>query len=144
MGIQEDIKELKIIMLEQEVEGKKKKEKKERIFKIPVSKKVRSAQVRKNFITVMKINDNGAIEFKKAQIDEQTIMDDGIPRLATANYILTYKRTPIVYGDILGSLSEGLIIKIETGAVTSNDKHVFADKLSNILKSDVLEDQVVS
>ena len=44
----------------------------------------------------MKINDNGEVTFKKTQIDEQTILDDGIPRLAAANSVLRYKKNPMI------------------------------------------------
>lgn len=96
MGMQEDIKELKKIVTEQSEETKNNKKKKERKFKIPGTKRVRPHQTKKNFVTIIKINDNGSIDFDKQMIDEQTIVIDGIPRLASANYVMHYKKNPII------------------------------------------------
>jgi len=74
-------------------EERKKKEKK---FKVPFGKKVGAAQKKKNFITVWKINENGHTDIKKLMIDDQTIMMDGIPRLATSQYIMYYKKNPMI------------------------------------------------
>ena len=91
MGIQEELKELKEIIQEKERPNVKEKK-----FRIPFSKKVGNAQSKKNYVTIMKIQDNGEVTFNKTQIDEQTIMDEGIPRLAGSDYILRYKKNPMI------------------------------------------------
>jgi len=90
MGIQDDLQELKKMIKESE---QKKEEKK---FKFPFGKKVGKRQAKKNFITVIKINENSNIDFKKVQIDEQTIMEGGIPRLAASKYVMHWKGKPVI------------------------------------------------
>ena len=87
----EDLAEIKAII--KPLEEKSKKTKK---FKLPWGKKVGKAQAKKNWITIMKINENGHINFSKQQIDEQTITEDGIPRLATNQYVMFYKNAPMI------------------------------------------------
>ena len=83
-GIEKRFKEL-------EDKGKKKKK-----FKLPFGKKVGMAQKKNNFVTLMKINENGQIKFDKVRIKDQTIMEDKIPRLATTQYVMYYKKNPII------------------------------------------------
>ena len=92
MGLQEDIKEVKSLLKETQDERDKKQKK----FRIPFGKKVGKAQKKKNFVTIMKINENGQVGFSKKQIDEQTIIEDGIPRLAGSDYVLFYKNNPMI------------------------------------------------
>ena len=89
--MQEDLKDIKEIL--KPVESKEKKPKK---FKLPWGKKVGKAQAKKNWVTVMKINENGTITFDKQIIDEQTIMQDGIPRLAANQYVMFYNNNPLI------------------------------------------------
>lgn len=89
MGLQEELKEIKDLLKEE----KKPKRKK---FRIPFGKKVGKSQAKKNYVTVIKINENGNLDFKKLQIDEQTIMEEGIPRLAATDYVLRYKKNPVI------------------------------------------------
>jgi hypothetical protein len=84
-SIQKDLKELKG---EEEVKSKK--------FKIPFFKKVRGKQAKKNFITILKVNENGHGEFLKEPIKDQTVMINGVPRLATSEYIINVKRNPLM------------------------------------------------
>ena len=86
MGIQEDIHELKEIMLKNQ-EGVKEKK-----FKYPFGKKVGKSQKKKNFVTTLIINENGTCVFKKYQIKDQTIMHDLIPRIATAGHVMFDKK----------------------------------------------------
>jgi len=86
MGIQEDIKELKDIVLKSQ-EGVKEKK-----FRFPFGKKVGRSQKKKNFVTVLTINENGNYVFKKYQIIDQTVMHDLIPRLATAGHVMFDKK----------------------------------------------------
>ena len=61
---------------------------KEKKFRYPFGKKVGKSQRKKNYVTVWIINENKTINCKKYQIDNQTILEEKIPRLATGDYIL--------------------------------------------------------
>jgi len=92
MGMSEDINQIKEMLKQPEVEEKhwwrgKKKVK---------LKKVSKGQAKKNWVYVWTINENGHLNPSKKQIDEQTIMVDGIPRLATNQYIMFYKNRPLI------------------------------------------------
>jgi len=95
MGLQDDLKEIKEKLIKQEAENEKPK-KKPRKFKIPFAKRVNPKQAAQNYVTVIKINENGFLDFKKDRIIEQTIMVDGVPRLATPEYVLHYKKNPCI------------------------------------------------
>lgn len=86
MGIQEDIKELKELLIKNEEKVKEKK------FRFPFGKKVGKGQRRKNYVTTLIINENGTYYFQKYQIIDQTIIHDIIPRLATAGYVMHDKK----------------------------------------------------
>lgn len=89
MGLNKDIQEIKAILRPEEKEKVKK-------FRLPFGKKVGKLQAKKNFVTIMKINENGNVDFQKRQIQEQTFIEDGIPRLGTPNYVLRWKKNPMV------------------------------------------------
>lgn len=80
MGIHEDLEDLKKIILENQVKEKK--------FKYPFGKKVGKSQRRKNYVTVLILYENGTCDFKKYRIEDQTVMHDLIPRLATAGHVM--------------------------------------------------------
>lgn len=88
--IQDDIKEIKEKLSQQEV-GKKEKK-----FRLPFGKKVGGGQKKKNYVTICKLNENGQINFKKVQIIDQTFMEDDIPRLAAAGYVMYWKKNPFI------------------------------------------------
>jgi hypothetical protein len=82
--------EKRIDKLEESLNDKEKfKEKK---FKFPFGKKVGRGQKKKNFVTVLVINENGNYNFKKYQIIDQTFIHDLIPRLAGAGYVIFDKK----------------------------------------------------
>ena len=89
MGLKEDVEKLKAKSEEQD-QGKAKK------FRLPFGKKVSKSQRKKNYVTVLLINENSSIDFKKYQIEDQTITHDLIPRLATAGYVLNWKSNPFL------------------------------------------------
>ena len=89
MGLSEDIKEIKSRLEEQD-------SKKEKKFRLPFGKKVGTGQKKKNYITLMKINENGQVDYKKVQIVDQTFMEDDVPRLAAAGYVMYYKKNPMI------------------------------------------------
>ena len=61
MGLSEDIKELKELVIKSEVQKNEKK------FKFPFGKKVTKAQKSKNYVTVLLLNENGIYCFKKSE-----------------------------------------------------------------------------
>lgn len=86
MGIREDLEKLKTyVMQEKEAVTEKK-------FKFPFGKKVGKGQRKKNYVTTLVINENGTYDFKKYQIDEQTIVHDLIPRIVTSGHCLIDKK----------------------------------------------------
>lgn len=89
MGIKEDLEEIKGLMQERE-------QVKEKKFKLPFGKKVSKSQRKKGWVTVIKINNNGALDIKKTQANQQTIMEDDVPRLATPDHILQWKGNPVI------------------------------------------------
>lgn len=65
-------------------------------FRLPLKARVGNRAARKGWTTVMKIGDNRQVTFEKQPIDEQTIVVDGVPRIATSEEILIYKNKPLV------------------------------------------------
>lgn len=72
------------------------KEKKPKEFKLPFGKRVKGAAAKKNYVTVMQIQENGEVDFKKEKIENQVIHIDGVPRIATGDMVLRYKRNPLI------------------------------------------------
>ncbi len=89
-NIKEDIKYIKEIIEGEEKKGKNRK------FNLPFSSKVSLVKAKRNYVTLMRINENGQVAFKKVQITEQTILEEKIPRLATAGYVTYYKKNPMI------------------------------------------------
>jgi plasmid maintenance system killer protein len=75
-----------------EIEEKKSKKK----FNIPFWKRVGTAKKKQNYVTLIKLNENGQIKFDVKQIKNQTIMEEGIPRLATSEYVFHFKKNPCI------------------------------------------------
>ena len=90
MGLNERLKKV------EEVVDINKSNKKQKKFKLPFGKKVGRLQAKKNYVTVIKINENGNIDIKKTQIQSQVFMEDGVPRLGTPDYVLRWKNNPMV------------------------------------------------
>jgi hypothetical protein len=65
-------------------------------FKLPFKAKLSKGNIKKDFITVMLIYENGNTEYIKAPIKNGTIDVDGIPRLSTSDYTLYYKGKPMI------------------------------------------------
>lgn len=91
MGLIEEVGDLK-----KQVSELKGQEKKPKAFKIPFWKRVGGKAARKNYVTVITVNENGHANFLKEQIKEQTVIIDKIPRLATAEHIIQYGKNPIM------------------------------------------------
>jgi hypothetical protein len=91
MGLTEEIKNINTKLEEITTpKGKKKK------FKLPSGAKVGKGQAKKNYVTILKANENGHGQWIKEQIKEQTVIIDGIPRLATSEYIINIGKNPIM------------------------------------------------
>ena len=73
-----------------------KKGKKEKPFKLPFMSRVGKGAAKKNFVTVMVISENRNVDFKKLKITDQTIMLNGVPRLATGESVLNFKNKPLM------------------------------------------------
>ena len=93
MGLKEDMDKVKKFVEEEERIRDEKAKKK---WKYPFGKKVGKSQKKKNFITLLKINENGSAEFKKVKIEDQVFFEEGIPRLAAAGYVLNERKNPLV------------------------------------------------
>ena len=92
MGIQEDIKELKELL----IKNQESKEIKEKKFRYPFGKKVGKSQKKKNYVTIMAIKDNSNVEWKKYKILDQTVVHNAIVRLATAGHVLFDRGNPLI------------------------------------------------
>lgn len=93
MALQEDIHEIKELLKSNEADKEKVKVKK---FKIPFKGRVSPKKASQGYVTIMKINENGFVDFIKQPIKEQTTMVDGIPRLASPNYVLHWGKNPML------------------------------------------------
>ena len=94
-SLTDEIKELKEIITKTE-EEKVVKEKKHKPFKIPYKAKISKPKARKNYVTVMLVNENGNIDFTREQIVDQSVMVDKVPRIATADVVCQYKGKPMI------------------------------------------------
>lgn len=72
------------------------KTKKVRKFIFPWKGRVNKARLKKNWASICYINDNRAVSFLKAPIQEGVIYIDDIPHVATADYTLNYKGKPFL------------------------------------------------
>ena len=89
MELKEEIKEIKELLQEKSKEKEKK-------FNFPWRARVRGGKAKKNWVTIEKINENGHVNFKRVQITDQTFIEEGIPRLAAAGYVMFYKNNPLI------------------------------------------------
>ena len=97
MGIQEDTKETKKVLLEIKELLSDQKKAKEKKFKYPFGKKVGKRQRKRNYVTLLILHENGICNWKKYQIQDQTILHDKIPRLSTTGHVMRDGRgNPII------------------------------------------------
>ena len=94
MGLIDDVKYLKDKFEEEE----NKKDKKTKKWRYPFGKKVGKAQRKKNYVTILRLNENSKAKFLKVRIDEQTFIDEGVPRLAAAGHVFQEgrKNNPLI------------------------------------------------
>jgi hypothetical protein len=81
--------------IEQSLSEGKKKEKKFK-FKIPFKGKLSKQNIKKGFVTVQILHENGSVDFIKTKIDNGTISVEGCPRISTADYTIFYKGKPLI------------------------------------------------
>jgi hypothetical protein len=93
MGINETLEQISKEL--KEIKGEEDKEKKKK-FRLPFGKSVSKGQAKKNYVTIIKRNENGEAQWLKEKIEEQTVMVDNVPRLVTPDHIIHYKKCPIV------------------------------------------------
>lgn len=84
MGLIQDVEKLKEDSFKDKVVEKK--------FRYPLFKKVGKGQRKKNYVTILIINENSTCDWKKYQIEDQTVMHDMIPRLASAGHVIKDKK----------------------------------------------------
>jgi hypothetical protein len=65
-------------------------------FKLPWSGKVSKAKVKKNWVTIIYIQENKEVKFLKAPIEEGVIEIEDKPYIATTDYMLTYRGKPLL------------------------------------------------
>ena len=94
-SLKDTVKKLKELMEKKELENKP-KEKKVREFKIPFSGRVKGRKLKNNWITVLEVNENRNGQFKKYPIQDQTVMIDKVPRLATADNVIMIGKNPLL------------------------------------------------
>lgn len=70
--------------------------KKDKPWKIPFKGRVSVNAAKKGYTTVQIIRNNGEIDFSKSYLQDGTILVDGIPRVATIDYRLSYKGKPFI------------------------------------------------
>ena len=87
-------KSIKQLLLDIKTKMDEKKVEKKRSFKIPFLSKVGNKKAEKGWATYLMVNDNRTVSFIKKPISEQTVMIDGVPRIATADDALIYKGKP--------------------------------------------------
>ncbi len=92
MTLEERINKTIEAKMKEEEEKKLKKKK----FNIPFWKRVGTAKKKQNYVTVIGINENGQLKFDVKRIENQTIMVDKIPRLATINHVMYHKKNPVI------------------------------------------------
>lgn len=71
-------------------------QKKAKRWKLPRRGRVSKGQLKKGFTTVMVIGENRNVRFIKLPIEDGTITLDKVPRMATADYVMTYNGRPII------------------------------------------------
>ncbi len=86
MTLKEDIQEIRDLVIQEKGGVKEKK------FRLPFGKKVGRSQKKKNYVTILLLMENGTYHFKKYQIEDQTIIHNLIPRLATAGLVMFNKK----------------------------------------------------
>ena len=65
-------------------------------FKLPLRIRMQKGKFRKNYAIIQIIRTNGAIDFKMAPIEDNTIKIGDVYHEATAKYVMRYKKYPLI------------------------------------------------
>lgn len=65
-------------------------------FRMPLKGWMGGRKVKNGWATIIYVNENRSLKFMKAPIKEGTVMIDGVPFLATTDYMLNYKNKPVI------------------------------------------------
>jgi hypothetical protein len=90
-SLKEVISELNETLKETKIAKEKKKS-----FSLPFGARVGKAKVKKGWATYMVIRENRNVDFIKKPIEQQTVVIDDVPRIATPDEMLSYKGKPFV------------------------------------------------
>jgi hypothetical protein len=71
-------------------------QKKEKKFKIPFAAKLTKQNIKKNYVNVIYIKDNKNMDILKLPIDQETVTIDGLPRAASADYVMLLNGKPTI------------------------------------------------
>lgn len=138
MGLVDDIEQIKAYIKSQEAEKVEKK------FKFPFGKKVGKSQKTKNYCTILIINENSNYQFKKYKIQDQTILHDAIPRLATAGHVMFDKKgNPLI---ILPSWSVEPFSPLENynqSLINGSNKNGYKILMAKMIASGVIDKKKV-
>lgn len=96
--MEEDNIKTKIDRLSEKMDEIIQQEEKKKIkgFKLPSKGKLSKSKVKQNWVTILKINENKGVDFTRQQIEDETIMVDNVPRIATGESVLNYKGKPLM------------------------------------------------
>ena len=87
--LKEELKEIKELL-------KSEKKEKEKKLKLPFRARVGKSRAKKGYIGILKLNENRTITPSRQKVEEQTVVVDGIPRLATGDHIYQMGKHPII------------------------------------------------
>ena len=65
-------------------------------FRMPSKFKLPKSKIKRNWITALIIHENRNIDAIRVPIEDGTIKIDGIPRISTTDYVMSWKGKPII------------------------------------------------
>lgn len=99
------------------------KKKKNKPFRLPYKARVGKMKLKQNYVTVIRLGGNANLDFDKEQIVDQTIMVRDIPRIASGEYLWSYKNKPaiVIFEDSVKPISPAELAKksLEDGSNTA-------------------------
>lgn len=72
------------------------KQQKIKRFRLPFRARLGKAKVKNNYVTIIFIQDNKAVKFMRAKIDEQVAEINGVPYYIPSDHIMNYKNKPLI------------------------------------------------
>ncbi len=104
----------------------KSKKKKPKEFKLPFKARLNKKKIKDNWVTVIKINENKSLDFTREKIEAQTIMLEGVPRIATVDYIGSYKGKPAMIQPSWSVLPLNLTKHFQDSLINGSNKKGYA------------------